>query len=232
MTDMRKIQRAYTKLQKSHKNIRKAFSRIDDSLSEALLGEYDSPKLRRSLRKYGSGHRLHGAPRSIAGMTNTDALILIAGTSPKLSKSTDFDPTLPLLDMSYWRDGKRLRPQVRSTRRGEKYRLYFMSWHQNFTIHGEDDDQARRNLNLVNHNIANFQVLVQKDEEKAAEFINACKDWFISNGKPMVIVSDYSRENLSEPISKLMKSPHVSHIKSKLRGKNYQIMGQISAELP
>lgn len=230
---MSKLQKAYTRLRRSHKDISKAFSKIDDSLSEALLGEYDSPKLRHSLRKYGSGHRLHGVPKSVQEMINADVLVLIAGTSPKLSKNTDFSPTLPLTDMSYWRDGKRLRSQIHSARSGEEYRLYFMSWHQNFAIHGEDDAHARRNLRFLSNNNANFQALINKDEEKATKFISACKDWLISNEKILVIVSDHSRTKLSEPISNLEDSDsNIRHIKAKLRGRNYQIMGQISDELP
>ena len=233
MTDMRKLQKAYTKLQKSHKNIGKAFSKIDDSLSEELLGEYDSPKLRRSLRKHGSGHRIHGVPDNIDKLIDADAVILIAGTSPKLSKTTDFNPTLQLPAMHYWRDGKRLSAQARSVESQTNYSLCFLSWHQNFTIHGEDDSHARKNLNLLLNDIVDLQALLQKEDEKATQFINACKDWLISNEKTLIVVSDHSRTKLSESISNLEDSnSNVRHIKAKLRGRNYQIMGQISEVLP
>ena len=229
---MSKLQKAHNRLRRSHKDIRKAFSKIDDSLSEALLGEYDSPKLRRSLRKYGSGHRLHGVPKSVEEMITADALVLIAGTSPKLSKNTDFNPTLPLKDMSYWRDGKRLRSRIHSARSGEEYRLHFMSWHQNFTIHGEDDAHALRNLRLLSNNNANFQALINKDEEKATKFINHCKGWLSANGKPMVLVTHTGRNHFDEPILSLISDNGVAHIKANLRGSNYQIMGRISDVLP
>lgn len=229
---MRKLQKAYANLRKSHKNIRKAFFEIDDALIEEFLGKYDSPRLRKSLKKYGCGHRLHGVPRSIEEMTNADVLVLIAGTSPKLGKSTDFSPTLPLPDMRYWRGDKRLRPQIRSERNGEEYRLHFMSWHQNFTIHGEDDAHARRNLNILSRNIANFQSLNEKEEKVSRKFVKECKSWLYKSERPMVLITNPARSQFYEPISGLLYDSNIIHIEANLRGKNYQIMGRIRDRLP
>ncbi len=229
---MRKLQKAYANLRKSHKNIRKGFSKIDDPLIKEFLGKYDSPRLRRSLRKYGCGHRLHGVPRSIEEMINADALVLIAGTSPKLGKSTDFNPKRPLPTMRYWRDGKRLRPQIRSGRSGEEYRLHFMSWHQNFTIHGEDDAHARRNLNILSRDIANVQSLIEKEEAVSMKFVKECKAWLYKNEKPMVLITNPIRSQFYEPISGLRCDSNIIHIEANLRGTNYQVMGRIRDVLP
>ena len=170
-----RLQKALNDLKKCHKNIQKEIAKIEDSVFEELFGEFYSKKLHQDMKKYGDGHILYGVPRSISELTTSDAVVLIAVTSPKLSTTSDFDPTTPLHTIPYWRDGKGLTSQVYSTTKRREYGLHFMTWQQNFSIHGKDDADARRNRRILVKNKPNLEILFQQEIEASIKFINHCK---------------------------------------------------------
>ena len=228
---MKKLQKAINDLNKCHRATRKELAKIDDLVIREFLGEFYSPELKQNMLKYGDGHVLYSLPRSTDELNAVDAVILIAATSPKLSVNSDFNPSTPLHTIPYWRDGKGLSPITRSTRSGREYRLHFMSWQQNFAIHGKDDSHARKNRRLLLSTNPRFEMLFQKEEGASIEFIKRCKDWVDANGKTMVLVAHTGRSNFNEPILSLKAAPDVIHINANLRGTNYQIMGRIRDKL-
>ena len=158
---------------------------------------------------------------AIALLNAVDAVVLIAVTSPKLGARSDFNRFTPLHKIPYWRDGKGLSPRI------GPHRLHFMSWQQNFSIHGVDDAHARRNRRLLLANIADLASLLHEEKEASIQFINACKEWLNSNGKRMVVITSARKQQFHEPISSLIQDPKISHIKTKIHGKNFKVMGMI-----
>ena len=230
---MKKLQKAHDKLRKSHKNIRKAFSKIDDSLIKKVLGKYDSPKLRRSLRKHGDGHILHGAPRTVDELIVADAVVLIVMNSPLLSKNSDFGPTKPLHTIRHWRK-KGLEPVAYSTRSGRKYRLHFMTWQQDCEIHGENTrPEAIGNRNLLVKNKPGLDALFQEGKEASTKFINRCKDWAENNRKPFLVITN-SRNDFNKSISSFLADvkPENRFRTNVFAKKNGKIMEWISGRLP
>ena len=227
-----RLQKALNDLKKCHKNIQKEIAKIEDSVFEELFGEFHSKKLHQDMKKYGDGHILYGVPRSISELTTSDAVVLMAVTSPKLSTTSDFDPTTPLHTIPYWRDGKGLTSQVYSTTKRREYGLHFMTWQQNFSIHGTDDAHARRNRRILVKNRPKLEILFQQEIEASIKFINHCKGWLNDNGKPMVVITQAGRNRFNEPISSLTSDNDATHIKANLRGRNHRIMGRISDVLP
>ena len=227
-----RLQKALNDLKKCHKNIQKDIAKIEDSVFEELFGEFYSRKLHQDMKKYGDGHILYGVPRSISELTKSDAVVLIAVTSPKLSTTSDFNPTTPLHTILYWRDGKGLTSQVYSTTKRREYGLHFMTWQQNSSIHGIDDAHARRNRRILVKNRPKLEILFQQEIDASIKFINHCKGWLNDNGKPMVVITHAGRNRFNEPISSLISDNDATHIKANLRGRNHRIMGRISDVLP
>ena len=227
---MKELQKALNHLKKCHRDVRKELARIGTSVFEEFLGEFYSRKLHQDMKKYGDGHILYGVPRRIDELTKADAVVLIAVTSPKLSATSDFNPTTPIYTIPYWRDGKGLSPLARSTRSGQEYRLHFMSWQQNFAIHGKDDAHARRNRRLLIANRPILEFLLQQEMEASMKLVNRCMDWSGDDGKPMIVITHAGRNKFDEPILSLTNGS--AHIKANLRGRNHQIMGRISDVLP
>ena len=233
---MKKLQQAFDNLRKSHKNIRKAFSKIDDSSIKRILNKYDSPKLRRSIRKHGDGHILHGVPRTIDELTAVDAVILIVMNSPFLSEDSDFDPTTLLHTIPYWRT-KGLEPVVYSTRSRRKCRLHFMTWQQDCEIHGINTTHACRNRRFLVKSNPILEKRLREGEKASLEFVDICKDWTENKEKLFLVITDFRREtrnNFNKSISGFL-----ADIESKNRfstnvwaKKNGKIMEWISGRLP
>ena len=230
MTARSEIRQAHADLLASYKEIQQEFADLDDRTLARFLGRFDSPELRQQVREHGDGQVLCSLPGTVDELKVVEAVVLFAVTSPKLGETSDFDRFTPLHAIPYWRDGKGLRPHV-STGTGP-YRLHFMSWQQNFAIHGIDDAHARRNRNLLLEHRPNLGWLFQQENNAAIEFVAQCCDWLTSNGKSMVLITQTGRANFSEPISGLRANPVVIHVEAQLRGKNYRIMEQIRERLP
>ena len=229
---MESLQTILDNLAECHKNIRKELVSIDSSVFKQFFGEFYSKRLLENIRMYGDGHVLYSLPRSASELRAVSGIVLIAVTSPKLNQDSDFNPTTPLHTIAYWRDDKRLSQLVRSKRSGHEYLMHFMAWQQNFAIHGKDDTHARRNHNLLVNNKPSLRILFQREKELSIKFIKECKEWLDSNGKPMILITHYSRTRFDEPISTLMSARDTIHIETNLRGRNYRIMELISERLP
>ena len=230
---MKKLQKAFNNLRKSHKKIRKVFSKIDDSLIETLLGDYNSPKLRRSLRKNGDGYILHGAPRTIDELIAADAIVLIVMNSPFLGADSDFNPTTPLHKIPYWRD-KGLESEARSTQSGRECSLHFMTWQQDCEVHGEDTrPKAIGNRKLLVKNEPSLDALFQEGKETSTRFIKCCKDWAESNKKPFLVITN-SRKNFNKSISSFLADakPENRFSTNVFAKKNGRIMEWIRGRLP
>ena len=219
-------------LTKCHVDIRKELANVDSSVFKQFFGEFYSDKLLQDLKTYGDGHILYSLPKNVDELNPVSGVVLIAVTSPKLSSDSDFNPTTPLHTIPYWRNDKRLSQTVRSKQSGREYLLHFMAWQQNFAIHGKDDAHARRNYKLLVGKNSNLSGLFQREEELSIKFVKDCKEWLDNNGKPMVLITHYSRTKFDEPISTLMSASNTIHIEANLRGRNYRIMEQISNRLP
>ena len=139
----RRVVKAFELLKECHQSISREFARIDDRTLREFLGKFDSPPLRRQVKTYGDGHVLYSLPKSVDELKGVDAVVLMAGTSPLLAPRSKFNPFTPLQTLPYWRDGKNLRSRIGSCR------VHFMSWQQNFAIHGVDDAHARQNYRLL-----------------------------------------------------------------------------------
>ena len=229
---MKNLQKSYDNLMRCYDGIHNEFAGIDDSVVMKFLGEFDSPELRQQVKKYGDGHILHSIPINVDDLVNTDAVVLIAVTSPLLSDKSDFNPFTPLHTIPYWRDGKLLETRIHSTTNSLEYRLHFMSWQQNFAFHGVDDSYARRNRQLLLTRNFNLLSLFEQYKVASIEFVKQCKHWLGDNGKSMIVITHYSRRTFQEPISGLIDDPEVKHFKTNLRGKNYKIMDKIRECLP
>ena len=229
---MDNLQKNFDNLKRCYDGIRNEFAKIDDSVVIKFLGKFDSPELRQQVNKYGDGHILHSIPKNVDDMVNSDAVVLMAVTSPLLSDKSDFNPFTPLHTIPYWRDGKRLEPRVHSTTNSREYRLHFMSWQQNFAIHGMNDSHARKNRQLLLKNNYRLQCLFEQYKVASIKFVNQSKHWLGDNGKSMILISHYSRITFQEPISGLIDDTGVRHIKTNLRGNNYTIMEKIRECLP
>ena len=232
---MKKLQKTLNDLKKFHRDIRKELAKIEDSVFEEFLGESYSKKLRQNLKRYGDGHILYSLPRSVDELANVDALVLVIAFSPKLEKDSDFNPFTPLHTIPYWRDNKRLSPKAHSSKSRRKYKLHFMSWQKNVTIHGKDDRHAEENRKLLVENRPNLEYLFQQEIDASVEFINNCIDCLIDAEKPVVILTDH-RSHFDKPVDKpvltLIDNPNTIHKKVQIRGMSHKIMGQISDVLP
>ena len=209
-------------MKKCHKDIAREFAGLSDRVLSKFLGEFDTPRLRLQMKKHGDGQVLCSLPSAFEELNDTDVVVLIAVTSPKLSAESDFNRFTPLHAIPYWRDGMRLRPQI------GPQRLHFMSWQQNHGTHGVDDEHAGRNYKLLVANNRNLMSLFEQEKNSSIRFINHCREWVDGSGKRMVVITHYARKRFDEPISSLIDSPNVSHIITSLRGRNHTIMRKIN----
>ena len=230
MTTQAELRQAHADLLACYEETREEFADLDDRTLARFLSKYDSPELRQQVRVHGDGHSLYSLPRTVDELEAVDVVVLFAVTSPKLGYTSVFNRFTPLHSISYWRDDKRLCSRVSAGTR--LYRLHFMAWQQNFAIHGVDDAHARRNRSLLLNRNTDLIWLLQQERDAATEFVIQCCDWLTNNGKSMVVISEISRTNFTEPILSLRANPLVIRIEAKLRGKNYGIMEQISRRLP
>ena len=216
---------AFEHVKECHRSISREFAGLGNQTLRAFLGEFNRSRLRKQVKRFGDGQALCALPESIEELKPVDAVVLVAVTSPKLSAESDFNRFTPLHTIPYWRDGKGLKPQLGS------HRLHFMSWQQNFAIHGIDDAHAHRNYRLLLANKPNLETLFRREREAEIRFINSCKEWLDSNGKQMIVLTDPIRKRFDEPIAGLIDDPQVRHIKTRLRGKNRTIMRKIGDSL-
>ena len=230
---MDELSKSLSNLKRVRSKIQKEFAGLEDSVLRQFLGQFDSPELRQSVRKYGDGHFLYSLPRSVKQLQAIDGVVLFAMTSPKLAADSNFNPFTPLHTIPYW-DG-RIQPLTQSRKSGRKYRLHFMAWQQNFHIHGKNDPDARKNLRLLLNHRPVFRALFQEAEDASREFIYSCRDWLLNQKKPMVVISHKPRKTFKEPVSVLIDDPSVIDIKATLWGKywgnNFSILRLIDERL-
>ncbi len=223
------LRQAHSDLLKCYRKIQEEFVNLDEQTLAELLGKCDSPRLRQQVKKFGDGQVLCSLPRTTSELEAIDALVLFAGTSPKLDNRSDFNRFTPLHEIPYWRDGRRLLPHV--SKGTQQYRLHFMTWQQKFAVHGIDDSHACANHTLLLRRRPNLKWLFRQSDYAAIEFVNRCQDWITTSGRSMILITQVGRYQFSEPILRLKDDPSVIHIKAQLRGKNYRIMSQISEGL-
>ncbi len=224
------LRHALRDLKKCHSDVRAEFSKLDGSVYRQYLGALDS-RLREQVREFCDGHVLYSLPKTVRDMRSVDAMVLFAVTSPKLTESSNFDPFTALHEISYWRDGKGLSQYVDSTS-GRRYKLHYMAWQQNFSIHGIDDAHARRNLKLLVRERPELAELFQREYDSSKGFVENYTDWLLANRKPVFLVTQFNRTAFEEPISVLIDNAAVVHIRANLRGSNRTIMRCIVSHLP
>ena len=224
------LARTHSDLMACHDAIRESFGDLDDATLAIFLGGHDSPELRRQVKAHGDGHSLFSVPETVQQAKAVDAVVLLAVTSPKLSQGSVFDRSTPLHTVPYWHDGKRLTPSLSTSTK--EYRLHFMSWQQNFSIHGIDDSHARRNRDLLLAGRPSLARLFKREKEVAIEFVDRYRDWLERHESAMVVITQTGRIRFSEPISSLIADPSVVHIEAQLRGSNHRIMEQLRKNLP
>ena len=228
---MDRLEEAFRNLREVHRRLQSEFIQLHQSIIDEYLEEY-SEVLSSQLREYGDGYTCHSIPRSIVEPNTTDAIVVVAVTSPKLNKDSDFDPTTPLHTIPYWRDTKGLRPEATSKVSDRKYRLHFMSWQQNCSVHGRDDHHARKNRRLLINSRSQFNQLLDTEKRAAIEFVHHLSDWFRQKGKILVPLTGPTSARLSEPMEQLVRVWEKHHVRAQLRGRNYQIMPRIEEILP
>ena len=231
MDIMDRLREAFCNLREVHRRLQSQFTQLHQSTMDEYLEKY-SEILSRQLREYGDGYTCHSIPRSIFELNTTDAIVVVAVTSPKLNKDSDFDPTTPLHTIPYWRDTKTLRTKARSKVSDREYRLHFISWQQNCSVHGRDDHHARKNRRLLINSRSQFNQLLDTEKRAAIKFIHHLSDWCRQKGKILVPLTGTTRATLSEPMEQLVAVWERHHVRAQMRGCNYQIMPRIEGILP
>ena len=231
---MEELRRSLARVKRVRRKIQREFAGLDDSVVGQFLGEFDSPELRQQVREHGDGHFLFPLPSSVKQLTSVDAGVLLAMTSPKLGRGSNFKPTTPIHRIPYWRG--RVKPLVHSKRSGREYRLHLMVWQQNYVIHGTDDRHASNNRRLILEHRPMLRSLFQQAEEASIELVKSFRNWLWNEGKPMVVITHQGRTRFNEPVSNLISDPFVVAIKAQLWGKywgnNFKIMDLIGERLP
>ena len=223
---MKEIQKTFRDLLSCYENIQREFARIDDRGLDEFLGEYNTEQLRSQVRRYGDGHTLHSIPEDADAILDIDALVVVVMNSPKLNWDSNFNPFKPIHSVSYWQDGKGIRPYV--TVRGQRRKLNFMVWEQVCSIHGKTDSNARKNQNFLQGRYPRLRTYLQEERQASDRFILQYVDWLTSQGKQVVVLTNFAKRKFNPPIPQLLTSPQVVHIPTKLFGPNRKIMGYIS----
>ncbi|MYC06055.1 MAG: hypothetical protein F4X57_02580 [Chloroflexi bacterium] len=229
---MNELNKSLDNLKKCHKQTRNELAKIPESTIIEIYGESYSKKLHREMKRYGDGHSLYGIPMTVKELKGTDAVVLIGMSSPKLDSESDFNPFTPLHTIPHWRDDKRLKAQVHSTKSQKEYRLHFMSWQQECEIHGKNDNHARRNRRLLVNRRPVLESILQQERGASREFIKLLRNSSADSEIPWIVLTNSIKEHLDDAILNLLDDPDVIHIKAGLRSKNYKIMGLIGDKLP
>ena len=229
---MDEVLKSLRNLKRVRRNVQKEFGSLEDSFLKQFLGEFNTPRVRQDLRKFGDGHFFYSLPRGIRQLQAIDGVVVFAMTSPKLGWDSNFDPTIPLHTIPYWRDLRKITPQAKSKDSGRVYRLHYMAWQQNFHIHGVSDSHARKNLRMLLSHRPVLMDLLQKSEEASVMLVTSIRDWLQSEGKPMVVITNSAKKSFSVPISSLLGDTNVIHIEANLRNPNVKVMGKIEERLP
>ena len=166
---------------------------------------------------------MHLRVASAEALCGVDAIVLFAMTSPKLDKDSVFDGR-PLHEIPYWRDTKRLCLVVQVE--DQTYRLLFLSWQQNFAVHGTDDTHAKRNKTLLSKN-ERIPRLLEQEPQFAGEYIRALGDWCHATDRPLLLFRHFQRpvNKLQQDLRQLVESNRAVCEPTNLLGSNYKIMG-------
>ena len=221
-----RLQQTFGDLLYCHKNIQKEFDRIGNPVLEEFLGVYNTKKLREGVRKYGDGYTLRSIPRNIQEILDVDVLVIVVMNSPSLNENSDFNQFTPLHSIPYWRDGKGLEPDI--TVNGQKYKLHFMVWEQECSVHGETTSYARKNQSLLQRHYPKLYKYLQEDRQKSEQFMLYYIDWCVAHKKQVVILTNAAKRSFNQPIQRLLTFSQVKHIPTKLFGANRRIMERIS----
>lgn len=216
---------SFARLSDCHARLRSAFATLDDATLERILGaDLNCPHLRDQIRKHGDGYTMHLRVASVEVLReDVDVVVLFAMTSPKLNRESVFGGT-PLHEIPYWRDSRRLCPEVQVE--SQTYRLLFLSWQQNCSIHGKDDAHARRNRKLLNKG-ETFRRLFEQEPQLASEYIKALGQWCHVTDRAFLLFRHHQRqlEDLQPALLHLVRSNNAVCMSTSLRGpKNYKIM--------
>ena len=212
-------------LKRSHKNIRDEFALMDDSLIEALLGEQYTPQLREQMRRHGDGQRLCSYPSSMSDLESIDAVVLFGMNFPKLGDSSEFDRSIPLHEIDYWRTTVPIGPMIDSRS------LHFMVWQQIVGSHGVDRGHAIRNYRFLVSKSQRLESLLKREKEAGIRFVLALQQWLGASRKSMILITNSTKKSFDEPILSLIHNREVEHIETGLRGRNYKIMEKVGMVL-
>lgn len=220
------VRKAHADLMAVHEEIRGEFSNLGVGTLRRFLGGCDSPDLRHQVLEHGDGYTLRSVPISVEDIIETDRLVLIVWNYPLLDQDSMFDPHTHLATIPYWRDDKGLRQSMPLSSGGLRS-FQFLVWEQDCPIHGENNDRAHSNRQLVLNRQRNLRRLIPEQWKSSERFLMTCKDWLQAQGMRLVVLTNASRSKFEPPIAQLLNDRAISHIPTKLVGTNRTIMGRL-----
>ena len=212
---------SFERLADCHTRLQSAFATLNDATLARFFGaELDCPHLREQIRRHGDGYTMHLRVADVKTLCDFDAVVLFAVTSPKLNQDSVFDGT-PLHEIPYWREFRGLRPVIKVANR--TYCLLFLSWQQNFSVHGKNDSHAKKNVKLLSK-IAEVYPWLEQERRLASEYIGALGAWCNATGRPFLLFHQRQLDSLDDALLQIVRSRTAKCIRTSLRGANYQIM--------
>lgn len=220
---------SFARLSECHSRLRSAFATLDDATLGRFLGpELNSSHMREQIREHGDGYTMQLRVDTVDALREIDAVVLFAMTSPKLNRYSVFGGT-PLHEIPYWREKRRLCPVVQVET--QTYRLLFLSWQQNCSIHGKDDAHALRNWKLLNQD-DKIRQLLEQEPLFASEYIKALGEWYHAIDRAFLLLHQRRVENLQHVLLHLVRSNRVVCVSTTLRvPKNYKIMDSLASAI-
>ena len=225
------IQHAFIDLRQCRREIRRAFSKVDESILDEVLGAYNSKSLRRRIRKFGDGYTLRSLPKKVDRIQSADVLVIVVMNSPKLDNNSRINPSTPLHKIPYWRNDKGLKPYAVVNR--QKFNLNFVVWEQECPVHGDTTPNARKSHSLLVKRYPRLHTAFQVERQISERFLLLYKDLYVNQGNLVIILTNAAKNKKSfgPPISQILESSHVKHIPTKLYGSNRKIMKRISCAI-
>ena len=222
------IRETHVALMSVHEEIRGEFSGLTPSTLRRFLGDFYSPTLSHQVLEHGDAYTLRSVPLLVEDLLHTDELVLIVMNYPLLSEDSVFDPHTHLATIPYWRDDKGLR-QVMPLPGGGSRSFQFLVWEQASALHGENEDRAHSNRQLVWNRRPSLKRLIPEERKLSERLLLTCKDWLQAQGRRLIVLTNASRSTFHSPIAQLLDDRAVSHIPTKLVGPNRKIMERLMA---
>ena len=222
------VREAHVALMSVHEEIRGEFSGLSSATLRRFLGEFYSPTLTHQVLEHGDAYTLRSVPLLVEDILDTDELVLIVMNYPLLSEDSVFDPHTHLATIPYWQDDKGLRQDMPLSGGGSRS-FQFLVWEQASPVHGETEDRAHSNRQLVWNRRPRLKRLIPEQRRSSEHFLMTCKDWLQAQGRKLIVLTNALRSSFDSPIAQLLDDKAVSHIPTKLVGPNRKIMERLMA---